>query len=288
MRRLRRSGLRWKLVLALVLTSAATLAAAVLALVPPLEHRIASDRLGEMRDLAGTAGLDLRRLPAHDLRRRSPRLGRIVLALQRRTGGRVALYTASGALLKDTDPARGEPPGEEALDRVPAAEATPGSAMREAVRGGEAIVVSDVGTHAGPVTLVLSKPLNDSRAAVAVMRGGLPLAAMAGLTIALLLGIALSYGLLHRLERLRPGARRLREGGVGEPPPPGRRPAPAGAVPPTPPRSTGAATRSATCPARSRRCARACRPRSARARRSSAPRRTSCARRWRCCRRRSS
>jgi signal transduction histidine kinase len=216
-RRLRRSGLRWKLVLALVLTSAATLAAAVLALVPPLEHRIASDRLGEMRDLAGTAGLDLRRLPAHDLRPRSPRLGRIVLALQRRTGGRVALYAASGALLKDTDPARGEPPGEEALDRVPRAEAKAGSAMREAVRGGDAIVVSDVGTHAGPVTLVLSKPLNDSRAAVAVMRGGLPLAATAGLTIALLLGIVLSYGLLHRLERLRQGARRLGEGGIAEP-----------------------------------------------------------------------
>src|SRR3954451_17155195 len=217
MRRLRRSGLRWKLVLALVLTSAATLAAAVLALVPPLEHRIASDRLGEMRDLAGTAGLDLRRLPAHDLRPHSARLGRIVLALQRRTGGRVALYAASGALLKDTDPARGEPPGEEALDRVPAAEAQPGSAMHEAVRGGEAIVVSDVGTHAGPVTLVLSKPLDDSRAAVAVMRGGLPLAATAGLTIALLLGIVLSYGLLRRLERLRHGARRLGEGGIAEP-----------------------------------------------------------------------
>src|SRR4051812_39394227 len=170
-----------------------------------------------MRDLAGPAGLDLRRLPARDLRPRSPRLGRIVLALQRRTGGRVALYAASGALLKDTDPARREPPGEEALDRGPAAEAQPGSAMHEGVRGGGAIVVSAVGTPAGPVPLALSKPLDDSRAAVAVMRGGLPLAATAGLTIALLLGIVLSYGLLRRLERLRHGARRLGEGGIAEP-----------------------------------------------------------------------
>src|SRR3954451_1334902 len=108
MRRLRRSGLRWKLVLALVLTSAATLAAAVLALVPPLEHRIASDRLGEMRDLAGTAGLDLRRMPAHDLRPRSPRLGRIVLALQRRTGGGGPVYTASRRPPSDHPPAPGE------------------------------------------------------------------------------------------------------------------------------------------------------------------------------------
>ena len=72
-------------------------------------------------------------------------------------------------------------------------------------------------THAGPVTLVLTKPLNDSRAAVAVMRGALPLAAIAGLTIALLLGIVLSFGLLRRLERLRQGARRLGEGNIGEP-----------------------------------------------------------------------
>src|SRR4051812_49676437 len=113
-----------------------------------------------MRDLAGTAGLDLRRLPAHDLRPHSPRLGRIVLALQRRTGGRVALYAPSGALLRDTDPARGEPPGEEALDRVPAAEAKPGSAMREAVRGGEAIVVRDVGAPPGPRPLVLRQTLH--------------------------------------------------------------------------------------------------------------------------------
>src|SRR4051794_33876235 len=187
-----------------------------------------------MPALAGPAGLDLRRMPAHDLRPRSPRLGRIVLALQRRTGGRVALYTASGALLKDTDPGRGEPPGEEARDRVPAAEGKPGSAMREAVRGGEAIVVSDVGTHAGPVTLVLSKPLNDSRAAVAVMRGGLPLAAMAGLTIALLLGIALSYGLLHPLERPPHRARRLRGGGVPLPPPPAAGPGGGGGPAPPP------------------------------------------------------
>src|SRR3954469_10886896 len=95
MRRLRRSGLRWKLVLALVLTSAATLAAAFLALVPPLEHRIASDRLAEMRDLAGTAGLDLRRLPARDLRPRSPRLGRFVLAPHRRSRARAAPAGAS-------------------------------------------------------------------------------------------------------------------------------------------------------------------------------------------------
>jgi signal transduction histidine kinase len=207
-RRLARSGLRWKLILALLLTSVVTLAAAIGALVPPLEHRIASDRLDDMRHLAGTAALDLRRLPRRDLRRQSLRLQRIVGGLQARTDARVALYGAAGALRADTGPKRPEPPAEEAIDRVPAA----GS-----VQGGEAVVVSDVATHSGRVTLVLRKPLDDSRAAVAVMRRALPLAATAGLSTALLLGIALSFGLLRRLERLRHGARRLGEGGIGEP-----------------------------------------------------------------------
>ena len=209
MRRLGRSGLRWKLVLALVSTSVATLGAAIGALVPPLEHRIASERLDDLRHIADTAGLDLRRLPARDLHAGSPRLARIVGGLQARTGARVALYGATDALLADTDAARAEPPSETSLDRMPAGGA--------AVQGGEAIVVSDVATHAGVVTLVLRKPLDDSRAAVAVMLGALPLAATAGLSIALLLGIALSFGLLRRLERLRQGARRLGEGGITEP-----------------------------------------------------------------------
>ena len=216
MRRLRRSGLRWKLLLALMATSAVTLAGAVGALLPPLEHRIAEDRLGSMRDLAGTAALGLRRLPAKDLRAGSVRLARIVGDLQRRTEGGVALFDAAGRALLDTDPVRAAEPDAD-LDRVPAAGLVHGDAMREAVLGGDAIVVTDVRTHAGELTLVLRKPLDDSRAAVAVMRRALPLAATVGLGIALLLGVALSFGLLRRLARLRDGARRLGEGGIGEP-----------------------------------------------------------------------
>jgi signal transduction histidine kinase len=207
-RRLARSGLRWKLVLALVLTSVATLVAAIGALVPPLEHRIAADRLDSMRALAGTASLDMRRLPARDLRPGSKRLSRILDALQARAGAQVALFSPNGALLDDTDSAHSNAAAEASLDHVPSA----GS-----VRAGDAVVVRDVPTHAGLVTLVLRKPLDDSRAAVAVMRRALPLAATAGLSIALLLGVALSFGLLRRLERLRQGARRLGEGGIGEP-----------------------------------------------------------------------
>jgi signal transduction histidine kinase len=208
-RRLGRSGLRWKLVLALLLTSLATLAAATAALLPPLEHRIAAERLDDLRHIAGTADLDLRRLPARDLRAHSPQLVRILDGLQARTGARVALFGATDRLLADTEPPRTETPAEAALDRMPGS----GSVVRD----GEAIVVRDVVTHSGPVTLVLRKRLDDSRAAVAVMLGGLPLAATAGLSIALLLGIVLSFGLLRRLERLRQGANRLGEIGIAEP-----------------------------------------------------------------------
>lgn len=219
MRRLGRSGLRWKLVLALVATSAATLAAAFAALVGPLEHRIAADRLDAMRRLAGTAALDLRRLPARDLRARSPRLAGIVLGLQRRTGANVALFDADGRALQDTDPAQADSAAGESADRVAVAGTKRATELRQADRDRdrEAIVVTPVASHAGPVTLVLRKPLEDSRAAVGVMRRALPLAAGAGLTIALLLGTALSFGLLRRLERLRQGARRLGEGRIAAP-----------------------------------------------------------------------
>jgi signal transduction histidine kinase len=217
MRRLGRSGLRWKLVLALVATSAATLAAAVAALGGPLEHRIAADRLDAMRRLAGTAALDLRRLPARDLRARSPRLAGIVLGLQRRTGADVALFDAGGTALQATDREPEDPGTGASADRVVAAGTNRATELRQAEDDREAIVVRPVATHAGPVTLVLRKPLEDSRAAVGVMRGALPLAALAGLTIALLLGTALSFGLLRRLERLRQGARRLGEGRIAAP-----------------------------------------------------------------------
>ena len=71
--RRRRPGLRAQFVIALLATSALTLVAAVATLVPPLEHRLATDRLRDMRELARTADLGLARLPPSDLRPGSKR-----------------------------------------------------------------------------------------------------------------------------------------------------------------------------------------------------------------------
>jgi signal transduction histidine kinase len=214
--RLPRPGLRARFVLALVATGVVTLAAAVATLVPPLEHRLANDRLRDMRELARTADLTLARLPRRDLSRGAERQRTLVSELARRMDGRVALFDAHGIELADTDPERREPRSETPERLVDAGFARAGDVLDQ-VRNGEAIVVAPVHTRAGRRTLVLRKSLNDSRAAAAVVRGALPVAGGVAILLAVGLGIALAFGLLRRLERLRRGARRLAEEGIERP-----------------------------------------------------------------------
>jgi signal transduction histidine kinase len=214
--RLPRPGLRARLVLALVATAAVTLVAAVMTLVPPLEHRLAADRLRDMRELARTADLDLARLPRRDLRPGAERSERLVRELARRMDGRVALFDAHGLELADTDPERKEPRSDEPERLVDAGFARSGDVLDKVLKG-EAVVVAPVRTSAGRRTLVLRKSLNDSRAAAAVVKRALPVAGGVALVLALGLGIALAFGLLRRLERLRRGALRLADDGIDEP-----------------------------------------------------------------------
>jgi signal transduction histidine kinase len=214
--RLPRPGLRARFVLALVATGVVTLVAAVATLVPPLEHRLANDRLRDMRALARTADLGLARLPSSELRPGAERQQRLVRELARRMGGRVALFDAHGVELADTDPERPEPRSGTPERLVDAGFARSGDVLDQVVKG-EAVVVAPVQTRAGRRTLVLRKSLDDSRAAAAVVRGALPVAGGVALLLALGLGIALGFGLLRRLERLRRGARRLADDGIEQP-----------------------------------------------------------------------
>jgi signal transduction histidine kinase len=211
-----RLGLRTKLVLALVAMGAVTLAAAVATLVPSLEHRLDTDRLRDMRALARTGDLTLARLPRADLRAGSERQDDVVRQLARRMGGRVALFDARGIELADTDPERREPRSSTPERLVDAGFARSGDVLDQ-VRDGEAVVVAPVHTRAGRRTLVLRKSLNDTRAAAAVVRRALPVAGGVALLLAIALGIALAFGLLRRLERLRRGARRLADEGIERP-----------------------------------------------------------------------
>jgi signal transduction histidine kinase len=209
-------GLRFRLALALVAGSAVTLAAAIGLLVPPLDHRLAQDRLHDLRALARTAGLGLTRLPPADLRPGATQPRHIVHQLAGRTGARVALFDAHGVELADTDPERREP-GSGKPERLADAGYARAGDVRQSVTNREAIVVAPVQTRAGIRTIVLRKSLGDQRAAVAVVRRALPVAGGVGLAVAIALAAALSFGLLRRMENLRRGARRLAEEGIDQP-----------------------------------------------------------------------
>jgi signal transduction histidine kinase len=218
------TGLQSRLVLALVATSAVTLVAAILTLVPPLEHRLERNRLGELRQLARTARFGLRNLPASDLRQGSPRVRVLVRDLRARTGGRVALYAPDGESLADTDPdlPRAEPDVAATSPRHAARLSDAGlqrhGDVREGVLGGQAVVVTAVHRPDGRrLTLVLRKPLGDTRAAVRSVRRAVLPAAAVGVGVSLLMALALGQGLLVRLRRLRDDARALGDEGLGHP-----------------------------------------------------------------------
>ncbi|MDA0161682.1 HAMP domain-containing histidine kinase [Solirubrobacter ginsenosidimutans] len=211
------TGLRGRMVLALVVTSLATLAAAALVVLPPLERRVVADRLTELRGLAFTIRPALAALPERDRRRGSPALEQLIEQLQRRTGGRIVVYSSASAELADTEtteaaePALGPPASlrEGALRRR--------SGVVAGRRGEFAFAATVVGKEPNRLTLVISKRLADSRAAASVMRAALPLALAAGLLVAILLALLLSRSLMRRLGRLRADAEALGADGLEHP-----------------------------------------------------------------------
>ena len=211
------TGLRGRMLLALVATSIATLGAAALVVVEPLEHRIESDRLVELRGLARTIRPALSDLPSRDARPGAPRLQQLVDRLQRRAGGRIAVYDSRGTKLADTATAR------ESADPVagdPARLRAVALRRRDGVfagrHGDDAFAATVVGKP-NRLTLVVTKRLTDSRAAAAVMRAAMPTAAAAGLAVAVLLALLLSASMMRRLGRLRADAETLGASGLGHP-----------------------------------------------------------------------
>lgn len=206
-------GLRGRLLVALVATSLATLAAAGLTILPPLEHRLEADRLADLRGLARTARVSLQALPPGALRPHDPRLAALADRLQRRTGGRIAVYDNTDRVLSDTARSRARIP----LGQL-GAERTQALRHRDHVAsgtvGGRAYGVAVVEVDEDFITLVIGKRLDDTRAAASVVRGALPGALAAGLAVALALAVLLSRSLLTRLRRLQSDARALGEEGL--------------------------------------------------------------------------
>ncbi|HEX4345631.1 MAG TPA: HAMP domain-containing sensor histidine kinase [Solirubrobacteraceae bacterium] len=207
----RRLGLRIRFAVALMATSVATLVGAGVALVPPLDRRLELDRLHTVEQVTRQARPALSELDASQLRPEAPALQTIVRGLARRVGGRVSVAAADGTVLADSDPdARFQP-------RIAAAGSDRHKVLRQGRADAAATVSTRVRTAAGTVTIALFKPLRDTRAALAVVRRALPIAALAGLLVALALAGLLSRTLLTRLARLRDGARALVGDGLSRP-----------------------------------------------------------------------
>src|SRR6266513_5254378 len=108
MRRLRPPGLRLRLVLALLLTSAVTLAVAALTLLPPLERRLRDE---EMHALLSTAQSSRAAFQDADVpaRREAATLAPQIRSLERRANARVVLFDAKLQAVVDTRPPLGGP-----------------------------------------------------------------------------------------------------------------------------------------------------------------------------------
>jgi signal transduction histidine kinase len=211
----RAGGLRLRLAAAMALCALAAIAAVLLAVVPRLEGRLVDDRLADLRGLARTARPELRELPRRDLRPGSERLRRIADGLAGRVGGRIAIDDAAGVVLADSARRAGAPILGLAAERARAARDT--THVVSGRQGDRAFAVAGMHADGEEITLVIVKRLADTRAAVATVRAGLPLAVGAALVVALVVALALSGRLLRRLRRLQADARALGTEGLRHP-----------------------------------------------------------------------
>jgi signal transduction histidine kinase len=231
-RLLGRSGLRGRLLVALVATSALTLAVAAAALLPPLQERLRTQRADDLEaaTIADAANFEdklrvtLRRhskeTPTEIQSALTAAVQQSALNLRFRTGARVVVDDQ----VPPTDPTR--PPS--VYDTDLDAALPIGQILRTLVtqqdqrtvaNGNVTVSVYLPVTENQPFVLVTQKPLTDVAAAVAQVRNAFLAAAGIGLIFALILGIALSTTLSRRLARLRAAAVRVASEGPDAPTP---------------------------------------------------------------------
>ncbi|HEV2062885.1 MAG TPA: hypothetical protein VGR12_08555, partial [Solirubrobacteraceae bacterium] len=192
-------GFRPRLLAALVLTAAATLLAAALTLLGPLQERL-RDQTAESLEAAVLAA---RPSIARNFDRRDHRSA---LDLSDRTNSRVVLYGSApyAADQPRFDTGTSPMPVPPRVFRTLIDERTRRTQTRDAVQ-----VISPLHDREGDQlrgVMVVNKPLTDVAETVDQVRAAFFTAALVGLVVALVLGGGLSSALLRRLERLRQSA----------------------------------------------------------------------------------
>ncbi len=193
------SGLRGRLIAALVATAALTLLIAALLVLGPLQHRLRHQEETSLLAAAKAAIPSFRAIDPIQIRPHSPALAAVARALARRIGGTVAILDQNGQVLFSTDPDAG---GAFAEAQLAISVNRP---VHRTVGGksGEARVGVPLRVAREQLAISVRKPLNDVFAAVAVVKRAFVTAALGGLAVAVLLGFGLGFTLLRRLRRLR-------------------------------------------------------------------------------------
>ncbi len=221
MRRLRPPGLRARLVLALLATSAVTLAVAALTLLPPLERRLRKEEVESLLSTTVAFRPAFQEVEGGPGRALSGDLSRAARSLERRTGARVVIFDDRLMPVVDTLPPRSlgrRVSADELLDRFPGARMAlvkrrPVGDPR-GVSPGQAEVAVPLHISRRRYVVALHKRLDDVTVAVGVVKRAFASAAAAGLAVALLLGLGLATTLLRRLRRLRDSALQVGQRGL--------------------------------------------------------------------------
>lgn len=204
------SGVRLRLLLAMVGASVLAVGAVGLAFEPQLQRRLHADRINELRALLRTA-----RPALADLSSDGPSsLAGLADRLAERAGGRIVIFGRGGRVVADSGPSdeRGGQFGQ-ALAAARAAD-TGDDGVRAASLGPYIVAAADAGSGDDRRTLVVAKRLDDTRAALSVVRGGLPLALLGGIAVAVVLAVMLSRWLVARLRLLAADAQALAGDGL--------------------------------------------------------------------------
>ncbi|UTI66119.1 HAMP domain-containing histidine kinase [Paraconexibacter antarcticus] len=201
-------GLRGRLVGALVLGSAVTLAVAAVLLLSPLESRLLQDGTDTLVAAVGAQRATLEQLPLSDVRGGGAALLPAARELRRQTGAEITILTLRGKVVAATDP------DDSAERRVPPAALRTRSTTGTVVGSGPTVMARVLlPVHIGGMRLVVvaERRLNDVRDAASVVKRAFLKAAVISLAIALLLGLLLAGRLVRRLRALRDTALRVAE-----------------------------------------------------------------------------
>ncbi len=205
-------GLRPRLLAALLLTSAVTLAVAALALLSPLEQRLREDGEATVKTVLGASRPEFAEIVIDPSTGQldTQELRKAVSVLRRRSDATVAVLDSQLDVVA---------PAPSTSENVPDYYGQVRRALRthqpvHTLIGNELVVAEPIQISGRRYVVVLTKRLDYVASAVAVVRKAFFEAAAAGFLIALLLGVWLTTTLLRRLQRLRDATRELERRGL--------------------------------------------------------------------------